>query len=213
MRMLALLTATVAALLAFPTFAQAGIVVRKDAEGRPITFDVRAANVDVRWYARNMRRALHGDEISTVTIWIVAKRRIALHCSEGAEACYRRTRDGARIVVPAGRTNQVATFLFHEYGHHVDVSYGGAAGVPEMNGTARWWEARRMAERLADGKVAIGYSLGWNRSVGEIFAEDYARLHTTFYWQVRWIRPPGQAVQQAIRDDIAAGPPCWRCAP
>jgi hypothetical protein len=212
-RILALLSLAVVALLTLPTFAEARVVVRKDAEGRPISFDVRASNVDVGWYVRNMRRALHGDEISGVTIQIVAKRRIPVLCGRGAEACYKRTRDGSRVVVPAGRTNHVATLIFHEYGHHVDVSYGGVRGVPEMNGTVGWWAARRMDGRLANGRVAIGYSLGWYRSVGEIFAEDYARLHTTFDWQIRWIGRPSLAVRRAIRADIAAGPACWRCAP
>jgi hypothetical protein len=29
---------------------------------------VRAPNVPLAWYARHMRRAVHGDEISTVTV-------------------------------------------------------------------------------------------------------------------------------------------------
>ncbi len=213
MRKVLLLTAAIVALLAFPLAAQARIVVKKDAEGRPITFDVRAADVKVAWYARQMRRSLHGDEISTVTIRIIRKDRVPTLCGRGAEACYKRTREGAWIVVPRGRGSHVATLLFHEYGHHVDLAYGGVQGVPEMNGTVRWWTARNMGKRLANGRVAVDYSLGWRRSVGEIFAEDYARLHTKFAWQIPWIGPPTHAVRRAIRADMAAGPPCWRCAP
>jgi hypothetical protein len=68
-----------------------------------------------------------------------------------------------------------------------------------------------MDRRLASGKVAIGYSLGWRRSVGGIFAEDYARLHTKLAWQIAWIGPPSAAVRQAIRADVAAGPCGRRC--
>ncbi len=92
MRTFALLAIAAAALLAFPALGHGKIVARKDTEGRPITFDVRAPNVPLAWYARHMRRALPGYESSTL--------------------------------------------LYHEYGHDVDISYGGVRGVPEMNGTA-----------------------------------------------------------------------------
>jgi hypothetical protein len=209
MRTFTLVALIAAALLVFPALAHGKVVVRNDAEGRPITFDVRAPNVDVAWYARHMRRALHGDEIAAVTVRVVRKGRIEPLCGRGSEACYKRDREGARMIVPKGRSSFVATLLFHEYGHHVDLSYGGVQGVREMNGTAGWWQARNMDRRLENGKVAIGYSLGWRRSVGEIFAEDYARLHTKFAWQIAWIRPPNSAVLRAIRADLAAGP-CGR---
>jgi hypothetical protein len=211
MRTFLLLALAAAALLAFPALAHGKIVVRNDAEGRPITFDVRAPNVPIAWYARHMRRALHGDEISTVTIRIVRKGRIEALCGRGSEACYQRDRAGARMIVPKGRSALVATLLYHEYGHHVDISYGGVRGVPEMNGTAGWWQARKLERRLASGRVALDYSLGWKRSVREIFAEDYARLHVRFAWQIGWLRPPGPAILDAIRADIAAGPCGWRC--
>jgi hypothetical protein len=60
----------------------------------------------------------------------------------------------------------------HEYGHHLDFAWP-VSGLPEPNGTPVWWAARGMAQFLRDGLVAFDYSLGWSRSVGEIFAEDY----------------------------------------
>jgi hypothetical protein len=109
MRTLVLLALAAVALLAFPALAHGKIVVRKDAEGRPITFDVRAPNVPLAWYARHMRRTLHGDEISTVTIRIVRRGRIEPLCGPGSDACYHRDRAGARIIVPKGRSALVAT--------------------------------------------------------------------------------------------------------
>ncbi len=67
-----------------------------------------------------------------------------------------------------------------------------------------------MQRRLANGRVALDYSLGWRRSVREIFAEDYARLHIRFAWQIGWLRPPGGAILDAIRADMAAGRCGWR---
>jgi len=195
--------AVAAALLAAPG-AGAAIVIKKDLEGRFITFDTRTPGVDVNWYARTLRRAVHGSEISTVTFRIVAPKRVAALCGKGAAACYKRDRSGARIILPKGRGPFLATTIFHEYGHHVDLHLR-VRGVPEMNGGERWFAARNMATRLANGKVAIGYSLGWKRSVGEIFAEDYARLHTTFVWEIKWIGQPSAAVRRALREDLAAG--------
>jgi hypothetical protein len=92
MRTFVLLTLAAAALLAFPTPAHAKIVVRKNAEDHPITFAVRAPNVPFAWYARHVRRTLHGDEISTVTIRIVRRGRIEPLYGRGSDACYHRDR-------------------------------------------------------------------------------------------------------------------------
>jgi hypothetical protein len=202
-RILIVISAVAAVLAAAPT-AGAAIVVKKDLEGRPITFDTRTRGVDVNWYARTLRRAIHGSEISTVTFRIVAPKRLAALCGKGAAACYKRDRSGARIVLPKGRSAFLATTMYHEYGHNVDLHLR-VRGVPEMNGSERWFAARNMATRLQNGRVAIGYSLGWSRSVGEIFAEDYARIHATFRWNIKWIGPPSAAVRHALRQDLAEG--------
>ncbi|HKD33756.1 MAG TPA: hypothetical protein VKB73_09830, partial [Gaiellaceae bacterium] len=54
--------------LAVAAGASAAIVTTTDLQGRPITFDVRAANVDTDWYANVLRATAHGNEISDVTI-------------------------------------------------------------------------------------------------------------------------------------------------
>ncbi len=204
-----LLAASAALLLAVPAAAEARIVVKKDNEGRPITFDVRAAKVDVNWYARTLRRALHGDEITHVKVRIVARNRVPALCGKGAEACYKRNARGARIIVPKGRGPGLAATLFHEYAHHLDLYYR-VDGVGEPNGTASWWAARGMDGHVAAGRAMIGYKLGWKRAAGEVFAENYARLHVAFRWQIRWIGAPKAPVFQAIRADLAAGPDCGR---
>jgi len=77
--------AVVAALLAVlalagATGANAAVVTSHDDQGRTITFDVRAANVDTEWYASVLRAAAHGNEISDVTITIVPEPQIPAFC-------------------------------------------------------------------------------------------------------------------------------------
>ena len=201
MRSFVLPLAVVGALLAAPG-AGAAIVVKPDLEGRPMTFDTRTRGVDVGWYAKTMRRATHGSEITTVTFRIVAESRIAPLCGDDAAACYKRDRSGARIIVAKGRSRFLAATLYHEYAHHLDW-YLPVPGVRELNGGEHWFAARNMERLVANQRAAIGYPLGWKRSVGEIFAEDYARLHIAFTWNIRWIGPPSAAVREALRQDLA----------
>lgn len=192
----------------FITQANARNVVVKDNDGRSITFDVRASGVNVQWYADLLRDAAHGDEIERVTIRIVPERNLRRFCGGGAAGCYTR----GRIVVPAGQSRQNSHTLLHEYGHHLDFSTG-HRGLSEPNGTRRWWAARRMAQKLRNGQVARSYALGWERSIGEIFAEDYAQLHLQTFYQIRWLRSPGDNIRQALKNDLENVPATPRTSP
>src|SRR5262245_37389787 len=177
--LVAVLVLLVGAALAAPASAQE--VVLRDDEGRAIRFDMRA-DADVAWYAGLLRRAAHGDEIERVTIRIVDWRDLDDQCSESAAGCYSR-REGNRgvMVVPAGRNADLAHTVIHEYGHHVDASrrHGGLA---EPNGTPLWWKARGMEQLVSFRSVRSRYQVGWDRSISEVFAEDYAytNLHGRF---------------------------------
>ncbi len=65
-----------------------------------------------------------------------------------------------------------------------------------------WWAARRIDALLAQGKVSQGYHLGWERSISEIFAEDYVQLHMSSRYGIRWLRPPGPGIKAALRSDL-----------
>jgi hypothetical protein len=204
-RALPLLLALVAALL-LSTPAAAEIVYAQDREGRTITFDVQVPNVDVEWYAELLRNVAHGDEISRVTVRIVAGDDLHMLCGAGAGGCYSGggTRSG-RITVPAGKSAQLAHVVVHEYGHHIDYAHP-VAGVREPNGTPSWWVARDMTRRLQAGEVTQGYAQGWDRAVAEIFAEDYVQLHLRTPYRIRWLAPPDERVFEALRADLQGAP-------
>ena len=185
--------------------AAARTVTLKDNEGRPITFDVRAKQVDTKWYANLLRAATHGDEIANVTIRIVPRNQLVEHCGPGAAGCYGRNRGGGRIVVPAGRNADVAHTLVHEYAHHIDRSHR-HRGLPEPNGTPAWYPARKMGIRTDRGKVGLDYRNGWDRSIGEIFAEDYAQTQLGTRYGISWLAAPDATVRAALERDLGKLP-------
>jgi len=202
MRRLLVLLA-LAASLGFAGQAAAAEVVLQDDQGRPIRFDVRVDGVDAEWYAAFLRAAPHGDEISTVTIQLVSWDELRSTCGRGAAGCYARS----RMTVPAEQSDEAAHTLVHEYGHHLDRSTA-VNGQSEPNGTPHWWRARGMAELARLGSVARDYSLSWNRSIAEIFAEDYARLALgTTAHKITWLGEPDETVLAAIKADLGLGPP------
>ena len=106
-------------------------------------------------------------------------------------------------MIPAGQNADVAHTLLHEYGHHIDHARRHRA-LPEPNGSAAWWAARKMGIRLNRGKVAFGYGLGGARSVGEIFAEDYAQTQLQTEYDIPWLSPPDRIVRDALERDLGA---------
>jgi hypothetical protein len=203
MRGPALLAAALAA-LALAGSGRAEEVTRTDAAGRLIHFDVRAQGVDVDWYAGQLSRAAHGDEISTVTIRIVAVGEVGRACgTREAGGCYGE-RGRSRIVVPAGYGPAVAHTLLHEYGHHLDATRR-HDGAPEPNGTRRWWLARGLPRLLELASVARSYRLGWDRSIAEIYAEDYAYVHVGGRHRIDWLEPPDDEVRAALLADLGVG--------
>ena len=182
--------------------AAAAEVVLADNEGRPIRFDVRTEGVDAEWYASLLRAAPHGDEIARLRIDVVSWDELHSICGREAGGCYSRD----VMVVPAGQDAATAHTFLHEYGHHIDRSRA-VDGVREPNGAPEWWRARGMAELVRLGSVARSYALGWDRSIAEIFAEDYARLalgQTTH--RIAWLGEPDENVLAAIKADLGLGP-------
>jgi hypothetical protein len=205
-RVLILLVGVFAAVASPVHSADAAVVSRRDAAGRQIRFDVRAPDVDVDWYAGLLRTAAHGPEVESVIVRIVPWDAVGRACGEDAEACYTETPDaGGLIVVPAGKGGYVAHALLHEYGHHLDWSVP-VEGMPEPNGTPLWNAARDIPRRLRAGDVRTNYSRGWERSVGEIFAEDYAQLHLRTSFDIGWLAKPRASVLDALRADLPGAP-------
>jgi hypothetical protein len=203
MRRLAVSLLCFVATLVVPGEVVAAEEVREDDAGRPMRFDVRAGGVDVDWYAAQLRRAPHGDEIARVVVRIVDRDELRSTCSRAAAGCYRRN----LVVVPAGRDRGTARVLLHEYGHHLDSRRGNAA-APEPNGTPLWWRARGMPALVRDRSVRRNYSRGWSRSIGEVFAEDYAYAVLGGRYRIEWLQPPDAVVLRALLADLGlASPP------
>jgi hypothetical protein len=190
--------------LAVAASASAEEVTARDDQGRTIRFDVRASGVDVEWHADLLRDAIHADEIEDVTIRVVEWSELRETCGRGASGCYRRRGGGGLVVVPAGESSDTAHTLVHEYGHHVDAesSHG---RLREPNGTSHWWRVRGLARLVELESVARSYRLGWDRSIAEIFAEDYAYVNLRGEHRIRWLEPPTQIVLRAIRADLGLG--------
>jgi len=200
-RRLALLLVVLAALVG-PPIAAAELRTSTDRAGRTITFDVQAEQVDVEWYAELLRNAAHGAEIERVTFRIVTPEALAQICGGQALGCYGGRKEAARIVLPTGNSPTLVHTVYHEYGHHLDAWRGVAAIQQEPNGSASWATARGIPELLAAGQVAHDYTLGWERSIGEIFAEDYAQLHQETPFKISWLAPPAEPIRAALRSDL-----------
>ena len=106
---------------------------------------------------------------------------------------------------PAGRSFDIAHTLIHEYGHHVDASRR-HGGLDEPNDPALV-EGARMAELVAVRSVRDRYQVGWDRSISEVFAEDYAYTNLHRGYKIAWLDPPSRVVQQAIRADLGLAEP------
>ncbi|CAN5128174.1 hypothetical protein BH18ACT12_BH18ACT12_14210 [soil metagenome] len=202
-RIVAFILVALALALAAATTADAAIITAQDGQGRTITYDVRATAVDTDWYTAVLRASAHGDEISRLTIRIVPEPDIEAICGGAAAACYTGRRGEPRIIISAGKSAGLASTLLHEYGHHLDNAWR-VPGVPELNGTPVWWNARGMAALLSQRRVAFDYSLGWDNSVGEIFAEDYAYIHTGSRYAITWLRPPDDALKSAMFAELGS---------
>lgn len=188
--------------------AAAAIVTTTDLQGRPITFDVRAKNVDTNWYANVLRATAHGNEISNVTIRIVPDPQIEALCGSEAAACYTQAGGRPTIMIPAGKNQFIEGTLVHEYGHHVDASTPNP-GIPELNGIPVWWQDRGMAALLAGRQVAFDYSLGWAHSIAEIFADDYAYIHVgpSYHYAITWLTPPDDKLKADMFAALGGPPP------
>jgi hypothetical protein len=200
--------------LALAAGAGATIVRSTDLQGREITFDVRAKTVDTNWYTDILRATAHGNEISDVTIRIVPDQQVEGLCGSEAAACYTGAAGRPTIIIPAGKSQTIEGTLIHEYGHHVDASTPNP-GIPELNGIPVWWADRGIAAMFAGRQVAFDYSLGWDHSIPEIFAEDYASIHVgpTYHYAITWLGPPGDKLKADMFSALGTPPAPLPAAP
>ena len=108
------------------------------------------------------------------------------------------------MVIPAEQSDENAHTVVHEYGHHLDRSTP-VTDVREPNGTPVWWRARGMERLVRVSSVATSYVLGWDRSIAEIFAEDYAQLALgDGNYNISWL--PAARRDRSRRDQVRSRP-------
>ena len=143
---------------------------------------------------------------SGCTITIVDWRELAERCSRAAAGCYSR-RSGNRgvMVVPAGRSAELAHTVVHEYGHHSTPAVGAGASrsrtARPSGGRREGWPSSSPSEACE-----ITTRSGWDRSIGEVFAEDYAYTNLHGIYKIEWLQRPTTTIQQAIRADLGLAP-------
>lgn len=185
----------------------------QDAAGRPFGFDPGSTGADPAPFVAVLSRAVHGDEIRDLTVRVVPVRAIRQTCTDPrAVACYERDETGHGVITTSPVLDrQGARTLLHEYGHHIDATYGNGSRS-DPNGTPGWWAARRMGRLVATGRVSRTYARGWGHALGEVFAEDYMVMNAGGRSGISWLPQPSRRVRAAMRRDITAyrGPaPSW----
>lgn len=135
---------------------------------------------------------------------VVSRSTIRRFCGR-VVSCYRfQWRDGGEVLLPPAAGPELPFMLLHEYAHHLDQTYDLTESWHGGPSATRWWSARRIEQRLESGAVSWDYELGWQRSIGEILAEDYVQLHARTRYGIRWLRAPNGFVRTALRQDLRA---------
>ena len=176
----------------------------RDGDGRVVHFDApdqAAANA----LGQTVSALIHGNEVSAVAIRVVSPSAVAATCGADAAGCFQTTSRGAStIVVPTG--DRGSDVLTHEYGHHIEQSRR-KSFTALGSGVPTWWRARGVDALLQAGQVARDYALGWERSISEVFAEDYAALNgSTRRWRMM-VEAPTPDILAALRADLVGAAP------
>jgi hypothetical protein len=148
---------------------------------------------------------IHGNEVSSVVIRVVSPSAVTAACGSDAAGCFQTTSRGAStIYVPTGERGP--DVLTHEYGHHIEQSRRKSFSALG-SGVPGWWRARGVDGLLQASQVARDYALGWERSISEIFAEDFAVLNgSTRRWRML-VEAPTPELLAVLRTDLVGAAP------
>ena len=208
-RTAALAGALLAVVLGLPqTGGASAEATHHDIHGHPVHLDIRAPGVPAAAILDMLGGFAHGEEISTVRVIVTSSDEIQRECGAGNEACYRWGSGAPRIILPALDPRALRPILLHEYAHHIDASSVVERGAEHFDGTPRWFRARGMPALIASRQVAWMYDAGWERAVGEVFAEDYTVLHDpTGRHRIGHLGRPSRAVLAALAADLGTVTP------
>ncbi len=123
----------------------------------------------------------HGDELSTLTLYLAPLDEVQSVCGSAAAGCYGAS-SGRNVIVSPGTDlpdgTSVETILAHEYGHHVAESRDNAPWPAVDWGTKRWASYMNVCTRQVDGSAFPGdEGENYFLNPGEGFAESYRLLN------------------------------------
>ena len=163
-----------------------------------------------RW-ANFLGSLLHGPELATVAVYMVAPDEIGGLCGQAARACYYPAT--ARLISPAVDQPDLSAeaALAHEYAHHVAANRNNAPWPAIAWGTKRWASQENVCRDARNEDVFPGAqdALRYRFNPGEGFAEAYRLLNerrlgrAESAWEiVDRIFYPGAAALARLEEDV-----------
>jgi hypothetical protein len=123
---------------------------------------------------------LHGPELQTVRLTLVAFDEVQATCGNGALACYSPA-TGRIVATPDQVSPEISpeSIVMHEYGHHVAASRSDEPWAAVDYGTKRWSSYLQVCSRTRAHQLFPGAEDGTNYRLnpGEAFAETYRVLN------------------------------------
>jgi hypothetical protein len=184
-----------------------------DGAGRAITIATEVEGLALEPYAAVLASVRHGEEIENLIVMVVSARRMAAICGSAAAACYASEdpdlKSRGQMWIDATDSDWIHSVV-HEYGHHIDAQllnvarWDSTCNDPTYDGSRNWYFRRELDDGLYDQGFDC-FEAPWERTVGELYAEDFVALNGIEAWRPdigQFVGPPSEAVKQALARDM-----------
>lgn len=183
-----------------------------DPHGHRITLETAIPGLDLSPYADVLAATLHRNEIEDLVVYVVRPSETGAICGDAmAVACYLpedpETSYRGWMWIPSEDEDLFYTII-HEYGHHVDNQLLNLAHLGLCNfasdGSRNWFFRRDVEDNVLGAGFGCNPDLGWDKLLGELYAEDFTWLNGNTTWAlIPSMRPPSHAQRAAIAFDLA----------